>query len=81
MRNRQAKNDCKNKDELLTKSVKAVTEDIESKETDSKMTLEINYQTAAADAINKVKQDLATKETGDRKTAERPNIVRGRKLT
>ena len=27
-----------------------------------KISLEINYEKAAADAINKVKQDLATKE-------------------
>ena len=63
-RNRQAKSDLQNKDvinvELSTKNVKAITEEKVTKGTTTKGELEINYQKAAADAINKVKQDLAT---------------------
>ena len=50
------------KDELLTKSVKTTAEETEHREPNSKTTLDINYEKAEADAINKLKRDLATKE-------------------
>ena len=49
-------------DELSTESLKAVTEEKETKGVESKGTLENNYQIAAANAINNMKQDLTTKE-------------------
>ena len=74
MRNRQVEFDTKNSEapiaELPTKTVKAVTQvnnAIEAKAKNSLHLLEINYERAAAEAISKVKQDLATKEI------ERPN--------
>ena len=70
-RNRQAEFDTKSTDapsaELPTKTVKAVAQvkkAIEEAETSD--SLEINYEKAAAEAINKVKQDLATKEIEQR---------------
>ena len=64
-RSRQAENDWQNKDlnrdKLLTKSKKAVTKDMESYETDPKRMLETSYQKTGANAINKMKYDLATK--------------------
>ena len=45
----------------------------EAKGTESKGTLEINYRKAAADAINKVKQDLATNEIEQRLKQEIEN--------
>ena len=63
---RKAERDLQNKkvinNESSTKSVKAVTKEKDTKWTATKGALEINYQKAAADAINKVKQGLATKE-------------------
>ena len=64
-RNRQAENDLQNKDEmkdeLESKSVKAVAEVKESIEAEFNRTLEINYQKAATEAINieqRLRQDL-----------------------
>ena len=52
--------------ELLTKTVKAVTQVKSAIEAKALNSLEINYERAAAEAINKVKQDLATKEIEQR---------------
>ena len=57
-RNRQA--------ELPTKTVKAVTQVKNAIEAEARSSLEINYEKAAAEAIHKVKQDLATKEIEQR---------------
>ena len=69
-RNREAENDLKSKEattgELSTKTVKAVTQVKNATGTETKNSLEINFEKAAADAINKVKQDLATKEIEQR---------------
>ena len=66
MRNRQAEFDTKNTEatsaELPTKTVKAAVQVKNAIEADNKKVLEIIYEKAAAEAINKVKQDLATKE-------------------
>ena len=74
MRNRQAEFDTKNSEspsaELLTKTVKAVTQVKNAMETEARNSLEINYENAAAEAINKVKQDLATKEIEQRLNQE-----------
>ena len=65
-RNRQFENDLNNKEaassELSTKTVKAVTQVKAATGTETRNSPEINYEKAAAEAINKVKQDLATKE-------------------
>ena len=65
-RNRRAEIDLKNTEvgsgELPTKTVKAVTQVRNAMEAEIGNSLEINYQKTAAEAINKVKQDLATKE-------------------
>ena len=65
-RNRQAESDLQNKEttsgELTTKIVKAPTHARDIGGDQTKSTLEINYEQVAAEAINKVKQDLATKE-------------------
>ena len=70
MRNRQTENDLKNREaasgELSTRTVKAVTQVKAATEAETKNSLGINYEKAAAEAINKVKQDLATKETEQR---------------
>ena len=67
-RNRQAEIDLKNtaSGELPTKTVKAVTQIRSAIEADVGNSLEVNYEKAAAEAINKVKQDLATKEIEQR---------------
>ena len=52
--------------ELPTKTVKAVTQVNDAIEATAKNALEINYEKAASEAINKVKQDLATKEIEQR---------------
>ena len=52
--------------ELPTKTVKAVTQVNSAIEATARNALEINYKKAAAEAINKVKQDLATKEIQQR---------------
>ena len=64
-RNRQAENDLNNKEaaggELLTKTMKAVMQNKDATGAETRNSLEINYERAAAEAINKLKQDLATK--------------------
>ena len=70
-RNRQTEFKTKNSEapsaELPTKTVKAVTqENPRAIEAMARSALEINYEKAAAEAINKVKQDLATKEIEQR---------------
>ena len=68
IRNRQSENDFQNKDvikdELSRKSVKVVTEEKEPKRIEAKGTVGRNYKKTAANAKNKVKQDVATKEAG-----------------
>ena len=65
-RNRQAEFETRNPEapnaELPTKTVKAVTQVNSVMETISRKSPEINFERAAAEAINKVKHDLATKE-------------------
>ena len=69
-RNRQAEIDLKNTEvgsgELPTKTVKAVTQVKNAMVSEIGNSLEINYEKAATEAINKVKQDLATKEIEQR---------------
>ena len=69
-RNRQPEFETKNSEapsaELPTKTVKAVTQVNNAMEAKARNFLEINYERAAAEAINKVKQDLATKEIEQR---------------
>ena len=69
-RNRQGEFETKNLEkpsaELPTKTVKAVTQCNSAIEATAKNALEINYEKAAAEAINKVKQDLAAKEIEQR---------------
>ena len=69
-RNRQAEIDLKNTEaasgELSTKTVKTVTQVKTAIEAEARNSLEINYERAAAEKINKVKQDLATKEIEQR---------------
>ena len=52
--------------EFSTKYVQALTEEKDTEGTTTKRELETNYQNAAAVAINKVKQNLATKEIEQR---------------
>ena len=67
---RQAENGSNNKEaaigELSTKTVKAVTQNNDATGAETRNSLEINYERAAAEAINRVKQDLATKEIEQR---------------
>ena len=64
-RNRQAENNLSNKEaaggELSKKTVKAMTQNKEATGAEKR-----NYDSAAAEAINKVKKDLATKEIEQR---------------
>ena len=64
-RNRQAENDLQSKEaangELPTKTVKAVAQVKDVVRAETRSPLVINYEKAAAEAINRVKQDLATK--------------------
>ena len=73
-RNRQTEFEAKNLEatstELPTKTVKAVTQANNAIEATVKNALEINYEKAASEAINKVKQDLATKEIEKRPKQE-----------
>ena len=73
-RNRQAEFERRNSEapkvELRTKTVKAVTQINNAVETMTKKFPEINFERAAAEAINKVKQDLATKEIEQRSKQE-----------
>ena len=70
MRNRQAEFETRNSEapnaELPTKAVKAVTQVNNAMETMTMKSLEINFEKSAAEAINKVKQNLATKEIEQR---------------
>ena len=52
--------------ELPTKTVKAITQVNSAIEATARNSLKINYEKAAAEAINKVKQDLAAKEIEQR---------------
>ena len=65
-RNRQTEFETKKMEapsaELPTKTVKSVTQVKSAMEAKATNSLQINYESAAADAINKVKQVLATKE-------------------
>ena len=69
-RNRQTEFETKNIEapstELPTKTVKAVTQVNNAIEATAKNALEINYEKAASEAINKVKQHLAMKEIEQR---------------
>ena len=69
-KNRQTEFETKNSEapsaELPTKTVKAVTQVSSAMEAKAMNSLDINYERAAAEAINKVKQDLATKEIEQR---------------
>ena len=69
-RNRQCEFETKSLEtpsaELPTKTVKAVTQVNSAIEATARNALEINYEKAAAEAINKVKQDLAAKEIEQR---------------
>ena len=66
----EAEFDTKNSEassaELPTKTVKAVAQVKNAIEAETRNSLEINYEKAAAEAISKVKQDLATKEIEQR---------------
>ena len=69
-KNRQAEFETRNSEapnaELPTKTVKAVTHINNAMETMTKESLEINFERAAAEAINKLKLDLITKEIEQR---------------
>ena len=69
-RNRRAEIDLKNTEaasgELTAKTVRAVPQVKTAMEAEAGNFLEINYEKAEAEAINKVKQDLATKEIEQR---------------
>ena len=69
-RNRQGEFETKKLEgpnvELPTKTVKAVTQCVSAAEATAKKAPEIDYEKAAAEAINKVKQDLAAKEIEQR---------------
>ena len=69
-KNRQAEYETRHSEapsaELPTKTVKAVTQVNSAIEATARNALDINYEKAAAEAINKVKQDLATKEIEQR---------------
>ena len=64
--NRQAEFETRNseapKAEIPTKTVKAVTQINNAMDTMAKKFLETKFERASAEAINKVKHDLATKE-------------------
>ena len=69
-RNRQAEFDTKNSEapsaELPKKTVHAVKQVNNAMEAKAKNSLEKNYEKVAAEVINKLKQDLATKEIEQR---------------
>ena len=69
-RNRQCEFETKNLEtpsaEMPTKTVKAVTQVNSAIEATARNALEINYEKAAAEAINNVKQDRAAKEIDQR---------------
>ena len=68
--NRQTENDLQRKEaangELTTETVKAVAQVEDAVRAETRSPLVINYEKAAAEAINRVKQDLATQEIGQR---------------
>ena len=74
IKNRQAENGLQTKQatggELTTKTVKFVTEVREAGVAESRSSLGIDYEKAAAEAVKKVKQDLATRETEQRLNQE-----------
>ena len=74
-RSRQAEIDLKNTEaasgELSTKTVKAVTQVKTAMKAETGNSLEINHEKAAAEAINKVKHDLLTKEIEQRLKQDR----------
>ena len=76
-RNRQVETDLNNKEaasgDLSTKTGKAVTQNKDATGAETKNSLEINYERAAAEVINKVKQDLATKDIEQRLKQEIDN--------
>ena len=65
-RNGQAENDLQKKEaingELSTKTLKALTQVKDAAGTEKRNSREINYEKVAAEAINRMKQDLATKK-------------------
>ena len=69
-RNRQAEIDLHSKEaangELLTKVVKAVSQVEDALGAETRSALVINYEKAAAEAIKRVKHDMATKEIEQR---------------
>ena len=69
-RNRQAENGLQNKEvasgELSTKTIKAVTQVKDAAGAEKRSPQEINYERKNAEAINRVNQDLATKEIEQR---------------
>ena len=73
-RNRQAEFETRNseapKAELPTKTVRAAPQINNAMETMTRKSPEINFERAAAEAISKVKQDLATKEIEQRLNQE-----------
>ena len=74
-RNRQAEFDTKNREaptaELPTKRVKAVVQVKNAIDAENKNPLAVNFEKAPAEAINKVKHDLATKEIEQRLKQEK----------
>ena len=75
-RNRQAENNLNNNKEaesaeLSTNTVKAVTQNKDATGPEKRNSLVINYERAAVEAINKMKQDLATKEIEQRLKQEK----------
>ena len=75
--NWQAENDLKNKEpasgELSTKTVKAVAQVKDATGAETRNFSRDQLRKAAADSINKVKQDLATKEIGQQLKQEIEN--------
>ena len=65
-RNSQAENEEAAGGELSTKTMKAVTQNKDGMGAETRNSPEIIYERAAAEAINEVKQDLATKEIEQR---------------
>ena len=80
-RNRQAEFETKNSEapnaELPTKKVNAVLQVNNAMDTMTRKSPEINFERVAAEAINKVKQDLATKEIEQRlkKEIEKQKLI------
>ena len=65
----------------MVKFCKSGNREKEIKGIEAKGTLEINYYKAAADAINKVKQDLASKEIEQRLIQEKEKLQKGETLS